>query len=105
MPTGHRRTYPGRSREEIVAFIASRVARELYVTPMERAYLADSGLCWLCGAEVPWSVAPNDPLAASRDHVVPRSAGGSGTRGSIRLAHRGCNAARGAGVPRMEAAS
>lgn len=45
-------------------------------------------ICWLCRFAVPIT-------EASRDHQQPRSAGGYDKASNYRLAHRGCNAARG----------
>jgi 5-methylcytosine-specific restriction endonuclease McrA len=48
----------------------------------------DKRLCYLCGRYV----LPSD---ASRDHLVPKSVGGSDSLSNLALAHKDCNAARG----------
>lgn len=41
---------------------------------------------------------PDDPWAASADHVIPKAYGGPGRMENLRAAHRLCNAARGSGA-------
>lgn len=55
----------------------------------------DNWLCWLCNQPVPQDVKRRSKLAATRDHVVPRSHGGPDTADNLRLAHRKCNQGRG----------
>jgi 5-methylcytosine-specific restriction endonuclease McrA len=53
-----------------------------------RALLArDGDLCWLCSKPLDGD--------ATLDHVVPRSKGGKNGLENLRLAHKGCNGARG----------
>jgi 5-methylcytosine-specific restriction endonuclease McrA len=70
-----------------------------------RLLLAEDGpACWLCGEDVDpadkrlsgrsWTVGVRHP---SVDHVVPLARGGHHVRSNVRLAHMGCNSARGAG--------
>lgn len=57
--------------------------------------IRDGTLCWLCNAFMP----KND---RTRDHVIPRSKGGSNKLSNLRLAHGFCNSKRGnADVPDM----
>ena len=48
----------------------------------------DKGLCHVCGQGVRLD-------EASRDHLIPRSAGGSSARSNLALAHKWCNNQRG----------
>ncbi len=58
----------------------------------------DGGCCWLCGGRInPFD--PDTNRRASLDHVVPRSRGGNGHIGNLKLAHKGCNANRGSKAP------
>jgi 5-methylcytosine-specific restriction endonuclease McrA len=65
-----------------------------------RIYVRDQGICQLC--ELPIM----EGQAWDVDHIVPRSQGGLHHDGNLRLAHKGCNSARGArmqqesGLPR-----
>ena len=56
----------------------------------------DGDDCWLCLLPIDFAIADiNDPMHCSRDHVVPRAAGGGRGVSNMRLAHRHCNARRG----------
>lgn len=55
-----------------------------------RLWERDGGKCHLCGKPV------NMMSEATRDHLVPLSAGGCTCAGNIALAHRLCNNRRGA---------
>lgn len=55
---------------------------------LESVWLRDKGRCWICGNAV-------RQTDASRDHVKPKSRGGYNKAKNYRLAHRGCNSARG----------
>jgi 5-methylcytosine-specific restriction endonuclease McrA len=57
----------------------------------------DGDSCWLCGKKVGLRLPKDDPMRASRDHVIPRSLGGPDDLGNMKLAHRVCNSRRGAG--------
>lgn len=70
--------------------ISQRVRFEIY----ER----DGWLCQICGEEVPRNVDPWSAEAATLDHIVPRSRGGSDDPSNLRLASRSCNSKRGAPV-------
>lgn len=66
-----------------------------------RMFKAQDGRCWLCGA--PMLLLFNGerlhhPAAATREHVIPRSAGGTDALHNIRLTHRICNQLRGSTV-------
>lgn len=67
----------------------------LVVEPPERPHptLSATKVCWIC--ELPLGTKHGHPdLMATRDHVVPRSAGGKGYL-NIKKAHRWCNMKRG----------
>lgn len=51
--------------------------------------------CWICQAPVVEGHPHGSPEQASLDHVIERAAGGSSEVGNLRLAHAGCNGARG----------
>jgi len=52
--------------------------------------------CWLCGDLVDPTLPARHPRARSADHLVQLQHGGHPTRrANLRLAHVGCNAARG----------
>lgn len=53
------------------------------------------GLCWLCGTPMDPDLRDPDPMTISRDHLIPKSKGGSGLRNNIALAHAVCNSRRG----------
>lgn len=46
--------------------------------------------CWLCGDEVPRQAKANDPQQPVADQIAPAAKGTKG-RGTVRLAHKGCN--------------
>ena len=56
----------------------------------------DGWVCWICERGVDASLRYPDPHAASQDHVVPLSKGGSDDDANLRLAHFACNVRRGA---------
>lgn len=58
-------------------------------------YARDRWVCGICGRKVDWRLAYPHPQSASLDHIVPVSKGGDHTRANTRLAHFGCNSARG----------
>lgn len=69
-----------------------------YQFPLEEVYKRDNGICYLCGEPCDWNdyevkdgVIVYGNNYPSRDHVVPKSIGGSNTWDNIRLAHRICN--------------
>lgn len=66
--------------------------------PLETVYEKDNGICYLCGNVCDWNdytiqngIVIYGNKYPSRDHVVPKSKGGSNTWENIRLAHRICN--------------
>jgi predicted RNA-binding Zn-ribbon protein involved in translation (DUF1610 family) len=66
----------------------------------------DGWECHICGEPIDPAVNPNSRVGATIDHLMPLSEGGSRWRRSnMRLAHRGCNNARGSQPARMLRAS
>lgn len=67
--------------------------------PLDEVYQRDNGICYLCGQPCDWNdfvlkdgVIIYGNKYPSRDHVIPKSAGGRNDWENIKLAHRGCNA-------------
>jgi HNH endonuclease len=60
----------------------------------------DGWWCWLCGDAI--DPAAIGPWQGTIDHLVPRSRGGSGEMGNLRLAHRRCNNRRGSHLPELD---
>lgn len=63
-----------------------------------------SGLCAYCGAQTSLTNNFNAINHATKDHVVPRSAGGSSDMHNVKMAGRQCNQSKGsmpAGVFRL----
>ena len=68
-----------------------------WISPAERRaiYQRDNYTCWLCGGQVDMSAdQQRDDWAASLDHVLPRSKGGTHDADNLKTAHRWCNAVR-----------
>lgn len=68
--------------------------------PVERITLAalyerDGGRCGLCGEPVDKILRGPNPGAASVDHVIALTRGGTHTWRNVQLAHFGCNSAKG----------
>lgn len=61
----------------------------------ERFYVAQQGKCWLCGLAMQMTGKKSHPLAATWDHILPVSKGGTGKQDNLMLAHRECNIRRG----------
>jgi 5-methylcytosine-specific restriction endonuclease McrA len=49
-----------------------------------------NGICWLCGGDMIAS-GGDGHYAASFDHVIPRSKGGTSAEANLKLAHVKCN--------------
>lgn len=77
-----------------------------YKVPLDKLALRDRDICYLCNQKVDWKDYKETPEGylifgdnyPSRDHVIPRSKGGTDTWDNIRLAHRGCNTLKGAAI-------
>lgn len=59
---------------------------------LEQVYIEENGICGLCGGDV-------DRSNWSLDHIMPIARGGKHKRSNTQLAHRLCNAKKGAKVP------
>ncbi len=59
----------------------------------------DGYRCHVCGEDVDMQLPYNDRMAPTRDHIVPRRAGGGHDPSNLKLAHRSCNSRRGAPLP------
>lgn len=58
-------------------------------------YQRDDYTCWLCGSRVDMEAdQQRDDWAATLDHVLPRSKGGTHEADNLRTAHRWCNSIR-----------
>lgn len=55
----------------------------------------DGWRCHLCGMKVDARRKHPDPMSASRDHIIPVSLGGDGSRANQALAHLRCNLSKG----------
>lgn len=53
----------------------------------DRLYIRDNGICWIC---LRWGVI----IEFNRDHLIPRSLGGSDGMWNLRIAHPKCNSKR-----------
>src|SRR3954466_5647791 len=61
----------------------------------------DAWTCWVCSGDVDPACPSGSPHAASVDHVIPRSRGGTNDPANLRLAHRRCNGQRGSRLPEL----
>ncbi|WP_369692276.1 HNH endonuclease [Schaalia hyovaginalis] len=65
------------------------------VTQLLRLTLATYGnVCHICGQPIDLTRKWPDPLSATRDHLIPRSRGGSDALDNVRPAHLRCNSSR-----------
>lgn len=67
-------------------------------------YERDENVCQLCLMPVDTSIPYPHPLAATLDHIVPVTAGGTHDIDNLQLAHMACNASKG-GASRLHAVS
>lgn len=68
--------------------MSRRTSGSYYSKPIAVIHRDFKGICALCGAYV-------ELEEASRDHIVPRSRGGSNARINIQLTHKTCNNLKG----------
>lgn len=71
--------------------MGQRSAASYYSKPIERIHADFKGICALCGRYV-------EIQDASRDHIIPRAAGGGNGRDNIQLTHKACNNLKGSVV-------
>ncbi|KTR08287.1 hypothetical protein NS184_06050 [Curtobacterium luteum] len=57
-------------------------------------YARDNFTCGICDDAVDMTLHWNDDMAASLDHIRPRSHGGDDSNENLRMAHRVCNSLR-----------
>lgn len=74
-----------------------RNAIQVSARERQAIYERDGWLCQLCGDPVDRTLPPQDRMAATLDHIVPRSLSlfPDDSPENLRLAHRACNSARG----------
>lgn len=65
---------------------------------LEKLFVRDKGICWICGGKCDKDVDSNDNMYPSVDHVIPISRGGKDSWDNVKLAHRLCNTLKGAKV-------
>lgn len=61
--------------------------RCLPIPQIDRLYVRDGGHCWICGEWGP-------VITFNKDHLIPRSLGGSDGMWNLRISHPSCNAKR-----------
>ena len=64
-----------------------------------RVFERDGWVCHLCSGSVDQALGAMDEQGPTLDHLIPISQGGPHTFDNLRLAHRSCNTAKGAGKP------
>lgn len=62
---------------------------------LRKLAIRDGMICYICGARVDMSADKNNESYGSIEHVVPVARGGQHQWDNVRLAHRGCNNAKG----------
>ncbi|WP_336513544.1 HNH endonuclease signature motif containing protein [Mycolicibacterium fortuitum] len=84
-----------------------RPNRQIAISKKDRLkiYIRDRLVCQLCDSPVDLTLPTTDRWAATLDHIVPYSLGGSDDESNLRLAHRSCNSRRGAPLDAAEAAA
>jgi len=94
--------FPEKTHEEIVksireAYGTSRKEGEKssgIITPsLIKFSMKNNNICYWCNREVKLDLSSTDPLAPSRDHIIPRSKGG-GKGTNLVLSHVRCNTLR-----------
>lgn len=71
--------------------------RSAYVAPVSRTaiYTRDKWICGICHRAIPKGISVPHPMAATIDHIVPLSLGGTHEPANVRAAHFQCNSRRG----------
>lgn len=87
---------PQNSRQRFCSSKCAKQSRKfkVYRATRLRIYRRDRWVCQLCHERVSESLTrsnPMDGMAASLDHIIPRSDGGSDDPANLQLAHRRCN--------------
>jgi len=60
-------------------------------------YERDRSICQLCGEPIDQAIPYPHPMAATLDHIVPVSVGGTHAVTNLQAAHMKCNASKGGG--------
>lgn len=73
-----------------------RLKRGIDISAADRLaiYERDGWICGFCSESVDPTIKNPKPWAATLDHIIPRSKGGSDDADNLRLAHRYCNNVR-----------
>lgn len=81
--------------------------RQIAISKKDRLkiYMRDRLICQLCDSTVDLNLPTTDRWAATLDHIIPYSLGGSDDESNLRLTHRSCNSRRGAPSEAAEAAA
>lgn len=71
----------------------SELMKSLFIRPVsfKKIYKRDRGVCKICGLPVAYDKSPEKIWAATIDHIIPLSLGGTHEPGNCQLAHRLCN--------------
>ncbi len=80
----HTRAYKMRRNKQMKAAYRAPVS-------FKHIYNRDHGICQICGLPVPQDKSPNKLWAATIDHIVPLSKGGTHEPDNCQLSHRLCN--------------
>lgn len=80
----HARAYKIRRQKQMNAAYRSSVS-------FKRIYERDQGICQICGLPVPYDKSPDKLWAATIDHIIPLSRGGTHEPKNCQLSHRLCN--------------
>lgn len=51
----------------------------------------DGDCCWLCGGKLDFNAPPNTKKAPTKEHLTPKSLGGTDRLDNLVLCHPGCN--------------
>lgn len=97
----------GMVRSDAPMHNSCRPNRQIAISKKDRLkiYIRDRLVCQLCDSPVDLTLPTTDRWAATLDHIVPYSLGGSDDESNLRLAHRSCNSRRGAPLDAAEAAA
>ena len=58
---------------------------------LDRLRERDGDSCWLCLGKLDFAAVPNSKKAPTKEHLIPRSDGGTDTLDNLVLCHPGCN--------------
>lgn len=97
----------GHVRSDSPMHNSCRPNRQIAISKRDRLkiYMRDRLICQLCDSPVDLNLPTTDRWAATLDHIIPYSLGGSDDESNLRLAHRSCNSRRGAPLDAAEVAA